>query len=49
MLAQQGIGIWSLVNGAGNASPDLSVDELMVQGQVCQERDMTFSREAHPA
>ncbi|KAI0887875.1 uncharacterized protein GGS22DRAFT_185256 [Annulohypoxylon maeteangense] len=31
MLAQQGLGIWSLINGMGNHSTELSVDELRVQ------------------
>lgn len=42
MLAQQGLGIWGLVNGAGNASTELSMNELLVQAKVCRV-DILFS------
>jgi hypothetical protein len=36
MLAQQGLGIWAIVNGMGNPEVDLTLKELLVQAKVCQ-------------
>ncbi len=35
MLAQQGIGIWAMVNGVGNPTVNLTIDELLIQAKVC--------------
>lgn len=36
MLAQQGIGIWAIINGLGNAEADMTVGELLIQAKVSE-------------
>ncbi|KAH9987074.1 hypothetical protein F4779DRAFT_638860 [Xylariaceae sp. FL0662B] len=34
MLAQEGIGIWAIVNGMGNPEADMTIEELLIQAKV---------------
>ncbi|KAI0593476.1 hypothetical protein F4775DRAFT_577880 [Biscogniauxia sp. FL1348] len=34
MLAQQGLAVWAMINGMGNPSADLTIEELLIQAKV---------------